>query len=107
MTDAGKEVGFGLGVQGGGGLVEDDEGGIAVEGAGDGEFLPLATGKVGTVGEFATEDGVVAVGEALQEGGDAGGFGGVFDAVVVGLVVDATESDVVVGGELVADEVLE
>jgi hypothetical protein len=42
---------FGAGVQGGGGLVEDDEGGVVEEGAGERDALPLADGQVVAAGE--------------------------------------------------------
>ena len=59
---------FGLGVEGGGGFVEDEDGRVAQYGPGDGEALPLAAGEfaapvtdVGTVAIRRGEDEVVSV----------------------------------------------
>ena len=49
---------FGFGVEGAGSLVEDEEAGVLVEFAGDGDALSLAAGDVDTV---VAEEGVVAV----------------------------------------------
>ena len=49
---------LGLGVERAGGLVEDQDRGVAEDGAGDGESLALAAGEVRAA--FA-DDGVVAV----------------------------------------------
>src|SRR5471030_1878650 len=45
MVDGFLDFGLGLGIEGGGGFVEDEEGGVADEGAGDGDALALAAGE--------------------------------------------------------------
>ena len=71
---------FGVGVDAGEGVVEDEDFGIANEGAGDGGALLLAAGE----GDAAFADhGVVAFGEGFDVGGDVGGFGGAADFGVV------------------------
>ena len=72
---------LGFGVEGGGGFVEDQDGGVPQEGAGDGQSLPLPPGEEGA----ALGDGGVV---ALRHGGDevvgVGGLGGGFDLVAGG-----------------------
>jgi hypothetical protein len=50
-ADGLEQVAFGAGVQGGGGLVEDDEGGVPEERAGQRDALALADGQVVAAGE--------------------------------------------------------
>jgi hypothetical protein len=50
-----------LGVEGGGGLVEDEQLGVAQIGAGEGDLLPLAAGELDAALEAAAEHLVVAV----------------------------------------------
>ena len=63
-VNAGLDFGLGLGVEGTGGFVEDEETGVLVEFAGDGDALSLAAGDVDAV---VAEEGVVAVWEAFYE----------------------------------------
>ena len=75
MVDGFLDFGLGLGIEGGGGFVEDEDGGVADKGAGDGDALALAAGESGAT--FA-ERGVVAlrqrgdevVGVGFASGGD-------------------------------------
>ncbi len=67
---------FGVGVEGGGGFVEDEDGGFGEEGSGDSEALALAAGEVGAAfGDF----GVEGLGEFLDEIQCAGELGCVGD----------------------------
>ena len=65
-----------VGVERGGGLVEDDDRRVAQQRAGDADALALAAGQAGALG---AELGVVAVGQALDELVGGGGLGGVDD----------------------------
>lgn len=57
---------FGLGVEGGGGFVEDEKRGIVVEGAGQADALALATGEANPA---LADEGFEAFGEiAFDEG---------------------------------------
>ena len=65
--------GLGLGVEVGGGLVEDDDRGLLEQQPGDGEPLPLAAGEpVAAVADH----GVEAVGESTDQGRDLRGLEG-------------------------------
>ena len=71
---------FGVGVDAGEGVVEDQDAGAAEEGAGYGGALLLASGE----GDAALAyRGVVAFGETFYVLGDVGGFGGGLDVVGV------------------------
>jgi hypothetical protein len=85
-----------VGVEGAGGLVEDQDRGIAEEGTGDRDALFLAAGETGPAFAY---DRVVALGlvadEFIRVGGDRGGddflAGGVFAAkaeVVINRIVE-------------------
>ena len=63
---------LGAGVDGAGGLVEDQQGRVGEEGPGDRDQLLLAGADVGA---FVVDDGVVAVGEAVDEAVDERGPG--------------------------------
>ena len=90
-----------------GGLVEDQHLGVAHEGARDRELLPLAGGEVLPALEPAAEHGVVALRQRRDEPLGAAPPRGLGDARPVVRVVGVPEADVLGGGELVADEVLE
>lgn len=102
-----EDVVFGAGVEGGGGLVEDDELGVAHVGAGEGDFLPLAGGEVGAAVEAPAEHVVVAAGELGGDGVGEGFFGGVTDAGEVVEGVDVAEADVFLEEHVVTHVVLE
>ena len=84
---------LGTGVDGGGRLVQDEHGGQAKEQAGDAEELLLALGQGASV---LADDGLVALGEALDEAVGVGCLGG-GDHLLVGGVGSA-EGDVVPHG---------
>ena len=89
LAEAGEDLLFGVGVYGGEGVVEDEDAGVAEDGAGDGGALLLAAGE----GDAAlADDGLEAAGELEDLGGDVGGGGGVEDLGVGG--VGAAEGDV-------------
>src|SRR5690606_37140791 len=105
--EPGEDLRFGLGVEGGGGLVQDDEFGVAHIGAGNGDLLPFAPGKVASLTEQAPQLLVVALGQA---GDDAIGetlLGCQVDTVLIPPRLDAAYADIVAGAEAVADEILE
>ena len=64
------DFGFGDGVEGGGRLVEDDERGILVEGAGDSGALGLAAGEVDTRAVVVVKAGADALRELLYTVGE-------------------------------------
>ena len=81
FAEAGEDLLFGVGVYAGQGVVEDQDGGIAEDGAGDGGALLLAAGE----GDAAlADDGAEAAGELEDLVGDVGGAGGGFDLLVEG-----------------------
>ncbi len=71
---------LGAGVDGGGGLVQDQHRRVGHGRPGDGQQLPLALGQVGAV---AGEHGVVPIGQAADEAVGVGQLGG-GDALLVG-----------------------
>ena len=75
LEEAVVEGRFGPDVQLCGGLVENQDAGAAfdgVQGAGQGEALPLAAGQVGAAGVVRGQDGAPAVRQAGDEFGGAG-----------------------------------
>src|SRR4051794_39989257 len=68
FADRGEELVLGLGVEGGGGFVEDHEGRVAEEEAGQGDALPLAAAEVRAADERGPEDRVVAGRKGLDAG---------------------------------------
>uniref|UniRef100_A0A0B7K5W6 Uncharacterized protein n=1 Tax=Bionectria ochroleuca TaxID=29856 RepID=A0A0B7K5W6_BIOOC len=97
------DEGLGLGVDGAGGLVEDEDGRALEEGAGDGDALDLAARQLDAV---LADGGAVALGEGVEEQGvlghDAdgvaeGALGDVADVAAVD--PDAAGGDVVVAQE--------
>ena len=87
------DEGLGAGVDGGSGLVQDHHRGIGHGGPGDGQQLALSLGEVGSV---AGDHGLVALGEAADEGVGVGTLGG-GNALLVGGVQTAV-ADVVHNG---------
>lgn len=73
------EQGLGLRVEAGSGFVEDQDGGVFEEGAGEGEALGLSAGEAGSV--FA-DDGFVFFGQRFNEVMQACGFGCVDDLFI-------------------------
>lgn len=71
-----------MGVDGGEDVVENENFGLAGDGAGDGGALALTAGEGDTA--FA-EEGLELVGEALDVLVEVGGLGGPCDAIRVGL----------------------
>lgn len=54
-------------VEPGGGLVEEEDGGVGGDGAGDGQALPLAHAELAAAVEEASELGVESMGEVVDE----------------------------------------
>ena len=67
----------------GGGFVEEEDGGVAVELPGECDALPLTHAEVLAAVEHAAERGVIASGELLDEGVGTGEAGSVLDCWVV------------------------
>ena len=76
FAEAGEDLLFGVGVYAGQGVVEDQDGGIAEDGAGDGGALLLAAGESDAA---LADDGAEAGRELEDLVGDVGGAGGGFD----------------------------
>ena len=94
--------GFGLGVEGAGGFVEDEDAGVGEDGAGDGDALALAAGELDAALAY---DGVVLLGETLGELVDAGDAAGVHELLFGG--VGATEEDVFADGAVEEERLLQ
>src|ERR1700682_1924706 len=92
---------FGMGVDAGEGVVEDEDAGAAEKGAGDGGALLLASGESDAAFAYG---GVVAFGETFDVLRDVGSIGGGFDFVWIRLAIFLryTEGDVFADG--VAEE---
>src|SRR5690606_24756675 len=96
------DEGLALGVEAGGGLVEDEDARIGDDGARDGDALALAAGELDAA---LADDGVVAVVEALDElvaVRDAGGGADLFEGGA-----GACERDVLADGAVEEEVVLE
>ncbi len=65
--------GFVLGIEGAGGFVEQQQAGVAHDGAGDGDALALAAGKAHA---FFAQVGVEPIGQGFDEGEGGGGLRG-------------------------------
>src|SRR5690606_11839596 len=96
--EPGEDLRFDLGVDGAGGVVEDEQAGVAGEGAGEGDPLALAAGEAGAA---LAEFGVQAVLEVADELVGPGGGQSLPDAGVVDAL--AVERDVGADG-VVEDE---
>ena len=101
VVDGFLDFGLGLGIERGGGFVEDEDGGVADEGAGDGDALALAAGEA--LAAFA-EGGVVALREGLDEVVGVGFAGGGDDFLARG--ADFAEGDVFGDGGVEEEDVL-
>jgi hypothetical protein len=67
---------FALGIEAAGGFIQDQDGGIGEDGAGDGDALALAAGKLGAA---LADEGVIPFGHGLDEEMGVGLFGGFVD----------------------------
>ena len=95
--------GFGFGVEGGGGFVEDEDGGVFQNGASDGDALTLPTGELDAA--FA-DHGVVAIGKVGDEFigvGEACGFVDFFGSGAWFAVSDVFEDGTVKEGGFLRD----
>ena len=93
VAEAGEDALFGVGIDRGQGVVEDEDAWVADDGSGDGGALFLSAGE----GDSAfTDHGVKAAGEFEDFGGDVGDGGGLLD--LLGGGVGCTEGDVVTDG---------
>jgi hypothetical protein len=101
-VEAALDEGFGFGVEGAGGLVEDEDTGVGQDGAGDGEALALAAGEFDAA---LADDGVVLLGEAVGELVYAGDPAGVHELLFGGL--GAAEEDVLADGAVEEEGLLQ
>ena len=86
VVELGVDLGLGDGVEGGGGLVQDDEGGVLIQGAGNGDLLRFAARDVHAVlGKLLVQHGVQARRHSGQTVGKPGVRQGLFGtgAVIV------------------------
>src|ERR1700693_5733986 len=95
-----EDLVFGMSVDAGEGVVEDEDAGAAEKGAGDGGTLLLASGESDAA--FA-DGGVVAFGETFDVLRDVGGIGGGFDVVWIRLAIFLRDAE----GDVFADGVAE
>src|SRR5271157_1666829 len=91
---------FGMGVDAGEGIVEDEDAGAAEQGAGDRGALLLASGESDAAFAYG---GVVAFGETFDVLGDVGCFGSGFDVVQRDVTVFARYAE----GNVFADGIAE
>ena len=98
---------LGAGVEGGRGLVEDEQLGIPHVGAAKGNFLPLAAAQVDAAVEAAANHLVVAAGQLGDYSIGQTLLGGGFDAALVLALFDAAHGQVLAGRQLEAHEILE
>ncbi len=101
-VEAVLDHGFGLGVEGAGGLVEDEDAGVGEDGAGDGDPLALAAGELDAALAY---DGVVLLGKTLGELVDAGDAAGIYELLFGG--VRAAEEDVFADGAVEEEGLLQ
>lgn len=80
--DVGLNEALGFGIQGGGGFIKDENGGIAEDGSGDGDALALSTRE--SRAAFA-QHGLIALREGHDEVVGIGAFGGGLDLLLGGL----------------------
>jgi len=99
FADAGEQLVLGLGVERGGGLVEDDERRVAEERARQGDPLPLALGQVGAVDERRAEQRLVALREGLNVPVGSRALGGANDRRGFLVPLVPAEGDVVTRGQ--------
>ena len=88
-VEAVLDHGLGLGVEGAGGLVEDEDAGVGQDGAGDGKALALAAGELDAA---LANDGFVLLGETLGKLINAGDATGLHQLLFRG--IGAAEEDV-------------
>ena len=91
VFDGAGDIGFGGDVECGGGLVEEEAGGVAVESPCDGDALSLAAGESDSA--FADEC-VESVWECMDEVGELSGVDGVVEGVFVDVFWGDAEGDV-------------
>ncbi len=82
VAEAVLNHGLGLGVEGAGSLIEDEDAGVGQDGAGDGDALALAAGELDAA---LADDGFVLLWEALGELVYAGDTTGLHELLFVGL----------------------
>jgi DNA-binding CsgD family transcriptional regulator/PAS domain-containing protein len=97
---------LGLGVERCGGFVEQQEGGVVDERAGEGDPLPLAGARLVPALEPSAENGVPRRRQRADPALDARGVRRALERVLPGRAGRRTEGDVVARGELEASEAL-
>ena len=94
-VEAVLDHGFGLGVEGAGGFVENEDARVGENGTGDGDALTLAAGEFDATLAY---DGVVSLGEAFGELIDAGDAAGLHELFFGGL--RARKQDILADGAI-------
>ena len=80
LVELGVDLCLGHGIEGGGGLVQDDEGGVLVQRPGNGDLLGLAAGDLNAVlAVVLVELGVQPRGQCFQTLAEAGVSQGLFN----------------------------
>ena len=92
--EAVQPVGFGPGVHGAGGLVQDQQGRLAEESAGKGDALPFADAQLGSVFKPFSQQMIVAVGQTADGPGGAGGLSRGLDGGLQRCACQVAEGDV-------------
>ena len=107
FLEALENLELGARIQRRGRFVEDQHLCVTHIGAGNRHFLPFTAGQVDAVLEPLTDDLVVAFGKFRDDLVGQRTLRRDDDALAVGACLDAADGDVLGGGEVVADEVLE
>ncbi len=101
--DGGHDFFFGAVVEGAGGLVEYDDGGVFIQGSGDADALPLAAAEADTAFAYGR---VVFFREFFDERFDLGQAGGVLHPCEVNFGEGDSEGDVFQEGAIAQEDVL-
>src|SRR5665213_1318359 len=102
IAEAALDESLGLGIEGAGGLVEDEDAGVGENGARDGNALPLSSGELDAA---LADNGVVLVGEPLGELVDARDAAGLHEQGFAGMWT--AEEDVLADGAVEEKRFLE
>jgi len=101
LCEASLDESFAFGVEVAGGFVEDEDGGVGEDGAGDGDALFLSAGEADAA---LADEGVVSEVEFGDEAVGVGGLGGVFDVALGGVALGV--GDVLGDGAVEEEDIL-
>ncbi len=102
-----KNLIFRSGIEGGGGLVKNEDGGVFEKSPGEGNFLPLAAGEFFTMEKVFAQHSFIFFREVFNELGGAGKAGGLADAAYIVNVSDVTKANVFAHGHVIGAKILE